>query len=73
MAHRRIYVADLAVLSASELTEYQAAIARLFEATDYMLGRLQALGRQSRLVLDGADDESELITPPAAEPDAAGH
>ena len=62
MAHRRVYVADLGTLSPAELVEYQAAVARLLEATDYVIVRMQNLARQSRLVLDGADDENEIIT-----------
>jgi hypothetical protein len=53
--------ADLASLSAAELTEYQALIGSLINHTDYLIVRLRAFGAECRAILDGVRDENELI------------
>lgn len=54
-------VADLDGLSASQLEEYQALIGATLESIDVLTSRLRAFDAESKAILGGARDESELI------------
>lgn len=52
---------DLAALSGAELAEYQQRIADALESIDQFVLRTRRLENQTRAILNGAHDESELI------------
>jgi hypothetical protein len=49
-------------LSSTELAEYQALIGTLINATDVVVERMQLMASECRAVLNGANDEDDLIT-----------
>jgi hypothetical protein len=53
--------ADLASLSLAELTEYQALVGNLINRTDYLIIRLRFVGAECRAILDGVQDENEMV------------
>lgn len=51
---------DPAALSTADLGEYQGLLGALMSRTDWLILRLGVLGQQSRAILDGIRDETEL-------------